>query len=93
MNPVVPTTACTSCAAHQRRFSRAAATTVKSTLTSAPAVDQRVRRRRDVEVGARDRLARVLRIDRGDELAVAGTEHRRRTPSRPCAHRLRTPRP
>ena len=37
MKPVVPTTACTSCAADQRRFSRAALTTVKSTLTSAPA--------------------------------------------------------
>ncbi len=38
LKPVVPTTACTSCAAHHLRFSRAAATTVKSTLTSVAAL-------------------------------------------------------
>jgi len=37
LSPVVPTTAWTECSAHQRRFSRAADATVKSTATSAPA--------------------------------------------------------
>ena len=37
LNPVVPTTACTSFFAHHARFSRAASITVKSTATSAPA--------------------------------------------------------
>ena len=37
VRPVVPTTACTPLAAHQRRFSRARDAWVKSTATSAPA--------------------------------------------------------
>src|SRR4051794_27848573 len=37
VNPVVPTTACTWLVEHHRRFSRAAASTVKSTATSTPA--------------------------------------------------------
>ena len=66
-NPVVPTTAWMPCIASQRRFSRAASATVKSTTTSAPAsavaaVAGDGRRR------AGWRSSRVVRIDGGDQL-------------------------
>ena len=89
LKPVVPTTACTSCIAHHRRLPIAASATVKSTATSACASARARGRSRDDDT-ARDLLALVERIDRGDELdrrvgvdrgahrrthAPAGTEH------------------
>ena len=81
MKPVVPTTAWTPCAAHQRRFSRAAPTTVKSTATSTPASTSASGFADDLEVGAAhpelvEIDARVVRVDRRDELELGVVEHR-----------------
>ncbi len=71
--PVVPTTACTSCIAHQRRLPIAASAAVKSTATCAPAsaIARGAARDRDP---CRGRLAFVGWIDCRDELErrVAG---------------------
>ena len=86
MKPVVPTTAWTPCSAHQRRFSRAASTWVKSTATSAPASLERRGVGRDLEVGLSTPgdlpqvEAGVVRVDGGDQLEVGvgrdGPAHR-----------------
>ena len=55
--PVVPTTAWMPFAAHQRRFSRAASMTVKSTATSASASHERAGLRRHLDLGRRGRRA------------------------------------
>ena len=79
--PVVPTTACTPCSAHQSRLSRAASTTVKSTATSASASTSASALRAICMLGAstpncRRSMPGVERVDRGDELQLGIAEHR-----------------
>ena len=74
VNPVVPTTAWTPAAAHQARFSRAAARTVKSTATSAPAAAMASAVAGDLHAGHRG--AHVVGVDGGHQFQVGVARHR-----------------